>query len=73
MIQSEIADLVELFKSGLRRSEHLHALIEALKSQLASNANLMDGFNEALGPQEDDFSAELLQDIENLDDIDHQL
>lgn len=72
MMESEIADLVEVFKSGLRRAEHLQALIEGLKSQLASNANLMDGFNEALGPQEDEFSAELLQDIENIDDIDHQ-
>ena len=31
----------------------------------------MDGFNEALGPQENEFFEELLNDIGNIEDIDH--
>ncbi len=72
-MQTEMDDLVEVFKSGLRRSERLQALVSCLKSQMASNDNLMDGFNEALGTREDAFSVQLLEDIDNIEDIDHQL
>lgn len=72
MIENEVDDLVEVFKSGLRRTERLKALIVGLRQQLVSNDNLMDGFNEALGPQANQFSEELLDDIDNIEDVDHQ-
>lgn len=71
MIETEVDDLIELFKTGLRRSEHLKAVIECLKVQLVSNNDLMDGFSEAVGPRERQFSLDLLGDIKNMDDIDH--
>lgn len=71
-IEREVDDLIEIFKSGIHRAERIKAHVEGLKSQLANNNNLMDGFNEALGPNEDEFSQRLLHDIDNIDDIDHQ-
>ncbi len=72
MIENEVGDLIEVFKNGLRRSEHLKSVIDALKVQLANNDDLMDGFNDAVDPIENDFSLELLRNIDNLEDIDHQ-
>lgn len=72
IIEEEINDLIEIFNSGLRRAERLKTRVECLKTQLAGNNNLMDGFAESLGPTEDGFSVELLHDIENCEDVDHQ-
>lgn len=62
-IETEVDQLIEIFRSGLSRVERVKTLLECLKSQLAGNENLMEGFNEALGPTEDDFSRTLLNDM----------
>lgn len=71
-IESEVDGLIETFSSGLRRAERVKGLLESLRGQLVSNDNLMDGFDEALGPVEDEFSQNELLDMANIDDIDHQ-
>lgn len=72
-LETEIDQLIDIFRSGLSRIERLKTLLEGLKSQLASNENLMEGFNAALGPTEDEFARSLLNDIDNVEDIDHQV
>lgn len=69
----EVDDIIEMFKSGLRRTERVKTQLVSLQQQLASNENLLTGFAESLGPIEDEFSNELLNGIDNVEDIDHQV
>lgn len=72
-IEDEVDELIETVKLGLHIAERIKSRLSCLKTQLTANDNLLDGFSESLAPIEDDFSIDLLNEIDNVDDVDHEL
>lgn len=55
-VENEVAGLIDTCNSALRRAERVKGLVTSLRERLASNDNLMEGFNEVFNTNGDHYS-----------------
>lgn len=68
---NDVNELVEANEYQTNCYKKFKRTLESLSEQLVSNNNLLEGFGDAVGPQEDEYGSSLLNQIDDLEDTDH--